>query len=328
MMKTLGVIVGLLLLSVGCSEQKVLTVKDAPEKGVQTSVKAVPEEEETPIQKSDIWVEVEFEHGETIGTIKSLVASKMDLHLAVTQNVWVKSGGNTIMQQVYSKESIHLTDKGEHSLEVKLDMAKWETGKYDIEVETLVKVPEGDEVFTYKTVVATEIKQSEADADSGVQNEADQYDFIPAQSTAYTYVDYQGDETTKEFLYVKQGVAQSVSEGGTEFLISEEDGLYFSSSSEVITDDRTMDTFQDKEMVLSYPLTVGQTWEKARILYTVVDVNASIEVPIGKLQHVIVVERGSSGDVRYYYHREYGLVQMAVIADENWIPIMQLKSVH
>ena len=229
--------------------------------------------------------------------------------------------GNELEKKVFD-ENERTELKSKETLNWQQDFRlKNEFGTFTVEATIFVKQKDGEVIQTFKsTTSVTNEKKST-------------FEYTPGKKSTLVYEnnDGSGNDITEEYLYFDNGYAQAYNTmiGGNTVYLTDSKG-YYRVYTEVgeRKDNIIKDITPRKELLLQFPVKKGAEWESEGIKHKVIEENYTLDSRVGKLQNVAVVEANIGQIVRFYYHKDYGLVRMDVKnGDGAFQKMMDLKQV-
>lgn len=150
-------------------------------------------------------------------------------------------------------------------------------------------------------------------------------DFLPNGEKKYIYQTVKKDkkeivEQEEKFVYFKDGYVQSIdSLRGTKIYYLDSKGFYYVySDKDVIEDNLIKKVEHNKKTILEFPIEIGKVWETDGIEYEITDVNARVNTKIGKFDNVIEVTSNFGTGMKYFYHKDIGLLEVKVNNEGIW----------
>lgn len=153
--------------------------------------------------------------------------------------------------------------------------------------------------------------------------------FMPRKPVTYLYETKQLEETItkeEEYIHFQNGFVQSVdSSMGTKLYYIDQKGLYYAYTSEEKKKENIINHVPyNKKMILAFPAKKGAVWQTEGINYEITSDNMTLETPIGIFKNVIEVSAEFGTGMRYYYHKDVGLLQVDVKNEGKWESITKL----
>ena len=161
------------------------------------------------------------------------------------------------------------------------------------------------------------------------------FTYLPSKVTTYTYIKPNEEQIYKEkYAFVQNGQIQQNSElTGVSVFTEDAKGVYLTyqdpeklnvNSPSVIGKVSSA----EKQQILALPAQKGKTWTSAGVKYTILDTNKTLTVPAGTFSGVVEVQMDVGNDVRLYYAKGVGLIEVAVVTEGGINPQQMLQKME
>lgn len=298
-MKKIGIVVlGVsLLVAAGCQkneEPKIPVQKQEVKSNEPVLYKGIKVSTSTTVKERALHLLIQVEN-----TSKKVIPLTLENH----ELFYVKikdANGRTVYNEKIKEEkrkNIEKKEKVSWEKEIALD---GNSTSYTVEVALLVE----------DTAKAT-FNEEELTSVEEVKGHVVDMPYIPEEKTTYVYEDMINQvEVEEEYLYFKEGIAQSRNATqGTSIYQSDDTGYYSIYRSSDATEGNLLESLTpDKKLLLPLPVTVGAEWIVDDVTHKVVSTSETVQTPYKIFENVVKVETGD-GKV-LYYHPEIGLIQV------------------
>lgn len=158
------------------------------------------------------------------------------------------------------------------------------------------------------------------------------FTYLPDKETTYVYVDPSHEQTQKErYAFFKNGSVQKNSElTGVSVYTEDKDGVYliYNNPDEIELNAENVlgkVTYGEKQKILALPAEKGKKWSSGGNSYEILSTDQTLTTPAGTYNSVIEVKMMNSNEVRLYYAKGVGLIEVAVASEEGIDPVQVLQ---